>query len=113
MSHKNCPTKLQVSNLAKDTTHKEMYVSSFLWYSITANNSHCSETWMSGLRVSGATITKKKDSFILEFESAAQVFFYIYHIFNYAYHTLKYTCTPNLRVESPSLLILFINIQHQ
>lgn len=26
MSHKNCPTKLQVSNLAKDTTHREMYV---------------------------------------------------------------------------------------
>jgi hypothetical protein len=25
MSHKNCPTKLQVSNLAKDTTHREMY----------------------------------------------------------------------------------------
>eukprot|EP00026_Physarum_polycephalum_P000680 Phypoly_transcript_00681.p1 GENE.Phypoly_transcript_00681~~Phypoly_transcript_00681.p1 ORF type:complete len:1230 (+),score=215.76 Phypoly_transcript_00681:352-4041(+) len=54
MSHKNCPTKLQVSNLAKDTTHREI------------------EAWMSGLRVGGATITKKKDSFILEFESAAQ-----------------------------------------
>lgn len=28
---------------------------------------------MASLRVSGATITKKKDSFILEFETAAQV----------------------------------------
>lgn len=54
MSHKNCPTKLQVSNLAKDTTHREI------------------EAWMASLRVGGATITKKKDSFILEFESAAQ-----------------------------------------
>jgi hypothetical protein len=31
---------------------------------------------MSGLRVGGATIAKKKDSFILEFESAAQVTLY-------------------------------------
>lgn len=30
---------------------------------------------MASLRVSGATITKKKDSFILEFETAAQVCF--------------------------------------
>lgn len=54
MSHKNCPTKLQVTNLAKDTTPRDI------------------ETWMSSLRVSGATITKKKDSYILEFENAAQ-----------------------------------------
>lgn len=52
--HKNCPTKLQVSNLSKDTSHREI------------------EAWLAGSRVTGAIISKKKDSYILEFESAAQ-----------------------------------------